>query len=712
MSRKPAQPEDTPQQKRALRGPSDSTVAAAPRARRRTFAIGIVAVVAAAIVGSAVWRVSHPRPGGSGPGFNVLLITLDTTRADYLGCYGHPGSHTPNIDRLASEGTIFTQCTAAAPSTLPSHTTIMTATYPHVHGVRHNVGYRVGQANLTLTEVLKRAGYRTGAYVAALVVNRDTGLAQGFETYDDAGMRHERRADEVCNGAIGWLRRQANDKFFLWVHFFDPHAPYRPPEPFRTRYQDPYVGEIAFVDKQVGRLLKELSRSGLERKTLVVLTSDHGEGLGQHGEDTHLYFVYDTTMSVPLIFRCPGQIPPGCVVRAQVRNVDIGPTILAFLGMRIESALPDAQGTSLVAHMLSERGGPDLPAYGETLAGQIILGTAALRCLRADGWKCIHAPRPELYDIRRDPSEQNNLAASEPDRLEAMRDQLREILDASPKPLGAGGSAARLDQNTLDQLESLGYVGGDARAVGPAGPELDRFAPVGNDPKDHKEDFLAIGQATEHLQTGRFAEAETVYRRLVSGFPDSANLQMHLARSVFLQGKFEPAIALYRSLLERHPGNARAHYGLGKLLGRVGRRSEAIEQFTLAVRLDPEYAEAHYDLGVALRKDGRGDEAVDCFRRAVQVRPTYVDARVNLGVELAARGKLDEAIEQYRQALRRVPDDAAIHFNLGNALARTGDRPGAIQAYREALRLNPNFAAARRALDLVEQEPGAGESPP
>ncbi|MFQ5806218.1 MAG: sulfatase-like hydrolase/transferase [Phycisphaerae bacterium] len=669
----------------------------------------MAAVVAA---GLALWRLLQPPPRGSGPGFNVLLITLDTARADYLGCYGHPGNHTPSIDRLAAEGTRFTQCTAAAPSTLASHATILTAVYPYVHGVRHNVGYRLSQANVTLAEVLKRSGYSTAAYVAAFVVNRDVGLDQGFDTYDDVGKRHERRADEVCGGAIEWLRRHAREKFFLWVHLFDPHAPYDPPQPFRSLYRDPYVGEIAFVDQQVGRLLEELRKLGLERNTLVVLTADHGEGLGQHGEETHLYFVYDTTMSVPLLFRCPGRIPPVGVLPMQVRNIDIAPTILAFLGLAIEPALPYAQGVSLIPHMLGRVSDTGLAAYGETLGGQIVLGTSPLRFLRADGWKYIHAPRPELYRIGDDPAEEHNLAASEPDRLGAMRAVLRGLIAASARPVGANDATVRLDQPALERLASLGYVGAGADTGSSVSGELDDFDPVGDDPKDHAADFTAVGRAMDRLQNGRHAEAEAIYRRLVSAFPDSAELGMQLARSVFLQGRFEDAIAIYHGLLEKCPRNARVHYGMGKLLDRVGRRAHAIARFTAAVQIDPQYAEAFYDLGVALRKAGRGDEALDHFRQAVRIRPTYVDARINLGVGLAAAGKLDDAIEQYREALRVAPDDAAIHYNLGNALLREGQKSEAIWAYREALRLKPDFAAARHALDLARQGLSAGTTPP
>ena len=685
-----------------------------PWRRRRRLAILGGAVAVLAVGGGLGIREALSRADrGRGPGFNVLLITLDTTRADHLGCYGHTGGATPNIDALAKAGTMFTNCTAAAPSTLPSHASILTGVYPYVHGARHNVGSRLSEANTTLAEVLRQAGYATGAHVAAFVVNRDTGLDQGFDTYSDTGMEHQRRGDEVCDGAIDWLRRHAGEKFFLWAHFFDPHFPYEPPEPWRSRFQDPYVGEIAFVDEQVGRLMAELRRLNLERKTLVVVTADHGEGLGEHGESTHLYFVYDTTMSVPLIFHCPGRIPAGAQVKVQVRNIDIAPTVLAFLDVPADRAMPDAQGQSLIAKVLGTGDDGDLPAYGESVGGRVVFGTSMLRCLRVDGWKYIHAPRPELYRVSQDPREEHDLANAEPDRVRALRDQLRAIVENSP-PVAAADSTVRHDQAALDRLASLGYVQGAGIPASSAAGES--FEPAGDDPKDHVQAFNEIGQATFLQQSGRYAEAEAIHRRLVERFPDSANLGMELARSVFLQGRFEEAIALYRGLLERNSADAQVHYGMGKLLGRVGRRGEAIAYFASAARIDPEYPEARYDLGVALLKEGRRDEAADCFREAVRIRPTYVDARLNLGVILAEAGRLDEAVEQYRQAIRTAPDDAVLHFNLGNALLGLGDRAAAVRAYDEALRLKPDLAEAREALRTIRLgeagvEPARGEPP-
>jgi len=655
--------------------------------------LGIALGVIMGVAGGFWWGGSAAEDAGPGP-LNLLLITLDTTRADHLGCYGHPGRTTPNIDQLAAGGVRFAQCMSAAPSTLPSHATILTGLYPHAHGVRDNVGFRLGEANRTLAEALRAAGYRT----AAVVGGRDTGLDQGFETYGDTGDRHQRPGDEVCNRAIHWLETHATEKFFLWAHFFDPHAPYEPPDAYRRRFADPYTGEIAFADAQVGRLVEAIRRLGLDKKTLIVVTADHGEGLGEHGEETHLYFVYDTTMSVPLVMHCPGRVPVGAVVASQTRTVDIMPTILAILGASPE---PNVQGEDLLSRMQQPSNATDLPAYGESLGAQLVFGAAPLRCLRLDGWKYIHAPKPELFRVRDDPQEKRNLATAEPDRLSAMREQIRSIIAQSPPPPVAD-AMSRPDRATLDKLQSLGYAASGTNVSLPGRTELDRFEPIGDDPKDRLEAIALIGRATLCQQTGRFAEAEELHRRLAAIFPESVDLALRLARSLFLQNRLEEAIAIHRTMLERHADSSDVQYGLGKLLDRVGRAEEAAGHFAEAVRLDPEYPNGYYDLGVVLRKLDRPDESLECFRQAVRARPTHVNARLNLGAALVARGDVDAGIEQYREALKAAPDDFGVYYNLGNALLRKGDRAGAAAAYREAVRLKPDFAPARQALADLE----------
>ncbi len=654
--------------------------------------------------GLAVWHRMPPQAEGRGAGFNVLLITLDTTRADHLACYGHPEIATPNIDALARQGTMFTQCTAPAPITLPSHASIMTGTYPYVHGVRENAQFQLSESNVTLAELLKTAGYSTAAHTAAYVVNRDYGLAQGFDTYLDARRRVERKADEVCDGTIKWLRANTAKQFFVWTHFFDPHRPYEPPHPFNRQYDDPYVGEIAFVDQQVGRLINELRRLGLERKTLVVLTADHGEGRGQHGEDTHLYFVYDTTMHVPLIFHCPGVIPGGRVVPAQVRLIDVTPTVLAFLG---RPAKTDAQGVSLLGLISGRTDDLGLAAYGESLGGFLVMGLSPLRCLRVDKWKYIHAPTPELYQIREDPGETRNLAEAEPVRLADMRDELETLIAEAPPSPSLDEAMRTPSGDEIRKLMTMGYVAGSSRGgqtENLLASELDLFEPVGPDPKDHVESIVIEEKATYALIHEDFSQAEALLRRLRKVFPHSPGVGDRLARALFLQGRDAEAIAVYKEITAEHPDFSGAYYGIGKLLSRGGKIDEAIPHFRKAIELDPTYAEAHYDLGVSLARQGMIDEAIEHYRTAVRLRPTYVNALVNLAIALGGKGELDEAVLLYERALRLEPADPTIYYNLGNARLRQGNLAEAALRYEEALRLRPDFALARNSLHAVRQK--------
>lgn len=665
---------------------------------RRVVLIGLSAVVGLAIVVWAVWQGFASRPRCQAQGFSILLVTLDTTRADFLGCYGHPGSHTPNIDRLAAEGTMFTQCTASAPATLPSHASIMTAMHPYVHGARDNVGYRLVDQNTTLAESLRTSDYRTGAFVSAFVVNRQTGLDQGFDKYGDAGSRPERRGNEVCGEAIQWLRGCDKEKFFLWVHFFDPHYPYEPPEPHRTRYRDAYQGEIAFVDQEVGRLLDALRSFGLEDRTLVVLTADHGEGLGQHDEPTHLFFLYDTTLSVPLLFWAPSQIPAGRRVDAQIRTIDIAPTILDMVGTQ---PLPMAQGTSLRPLILGETDDLQLAAYAETIGGQRLLGTSMLRCLRSDGWKYIHAPRPELFDLSRDPGERFNIAAAQPSRVAAFRECLRELIVDAPTTVGLDDARVDLDAEALDRLESLGYTGRAVDLDSTPVDELDLFEPTGDDPKDHAEDFVKTSQAERFLKIGQNQQAEAIFGELVTDFPEVIHLREKLARSIFFQGRLDESIAIYEELVESHPARADLRCGLGKLLDHAGRHEEAIAQFAAAVAIDPESPKMHYDLGIALRAGGRHSEALDCFRQALRIKPTYLRAQVNLATELSALGRYSEAVEYLGAAVQKAPGDAFIHFKLGEALLGADRREEAVRSFKESLRLNPHDTAVRNVLEQL-----------
>ena len=418
-------------------------------------------LVAGAALTAMWWRVADRDTAPTG----IVIVTLDTIRVDRLSAYGFMNGSQPHLDRLARDGVVFDQALSVAPLTLPAHSSLFTGLFPPAHRVRDNAGPPLQPVNQTLAELLRARGFRTGAFVGSIVLGEDRGLAQGFEHYSvpveaatDGGTRpaFQRRADAVVTDAIDWLDGVAGSPFFLWAHLYDPHRPYDPPEPYRSRYSDPYLGEIAFADDQIGRLLDALRQRRLLPRTLVVVAGDHGESLGDHGERDHGIFVYENVLRVPLIISGPA-IPPARV-SAVARLVDVMPTVLNLLG------LPDprADGVSLVGMMKGGRD-LDLDVYAESLYPQR-LGWAPLRTLRRGRFKLIDAPRPELYDLVRDPFEKRNIHGDEPTVTAALTKRLTHL---------AGSRVAKPEVNEVDaelreRVSALGYV---AATQVPAGRE-------------------------------------------------------------------------------------------------------------------------------------------------------------------------------------------------------------------------------------------------
>jgi arylsulfatase A-like enzyme/tetratricopeptide (TPR) repeat protein len=681
----------------------------------------------------AARQETHPANG-----LNVLLISIDTLRADHLGCYGHPAIKTPNIDRIAAAGTLFEACTTPAPITLPAHTSIMTGTYPFTHGARDNARFHVHEQNLTLAEVLRDAGFATAAQVGAYVLNREFGLDQGFDTYEDVATARrawlaatdptasERRADAVAAGAGRWLREHANETFFLFVHFFDPHAAYDPPARFAAQYGDPYLGEIAYVDEQVGRLLDVLDEHDLARRTLVVLTADHGEGLDEHGEETHAHYVYDATLAVPLIFRCAGVIPAGLRIDAPVRLIDVAPTVLALLGL---PPLPDADGTSLLPLFSNAGTGPARPAYSETFYPKYSLGYSAwYRAWRRDGWKYIHGTAPELYRVSSDPGETDNLATREPERVAQMRDELRQLLsEARPVAPSVQHTLTPQDRRAL---QSLGYIDAGGEDMSVAG-ELAMFDPPGPEPRDFAEQnhlmshaigFIVaqdLNQAEQTLrklleqpshpqgywwahktladvlaQQGRLDEAIAHYHKALESRPDDGEAYADLAYALMTAGQLGQALSAYEEALRHPPLFAETHHQYGVALALSGRRHEALEQQRAAVRLDPRFAQAHAETGALLAAMGRVAEARAAFEHAVELAPRGARIRLRFADFLLDQQRPSEALGAFEAALRLAPDSAPAHCGLGTAHFAMGRPRQAIENLRTAVSLDATLARA------------------
>lgn len=420
--------------------------------------------------------VAATTAGGAPP--NVVFVTIDTLRADRVGCYGYPAAATPVMDRLAREGVLLEDATVQVPQTRPSHASFLTGRWPFEHGIRDNFAPRLDGSLPTLASYLKGRDYDTAAFIGAFVLARSSGLDRGFDVYDDpfssAGPgsplyeRPERRASEVVDATLKWMARPRLRPFFAWVHLYDPHAPYGAPPPFRERFaRSPYDGEVAYADAQLGRIVAWLEKQRLREKTIVIVTSDHGEGLGEHGEDEHMLLVYESTLRIPLIVSWPGALPAGRRVTGQFRSVDLFPTLAELLGGPAVSA----SGANRAPNLRLGARIPDNESYAESLYGNIHFGYAPLRALRAEGWKYVDAPRRELFDLRSDPHERENLLEARPQVAGRMQARLRSYQGAPSAP----PVKVAADAGTLERLAALGYVGGS----GPRGG-----TPTGADPKD------------------------------------------------------------------------------------------------------------------------------------------------------------------------------------------------------------------------------------
>lgn len=560
--------------------------------------------------------------GGSGPaaGRNLLLITVDTLRADRLGCYGREEARTPAIDDLARTGALFAQAGSATPITLPSHATIMTGLDPPDHGVRHNGTFRLAEEHVTLAEVQRGVGYATAAFVGAFVLDARYGLAQGFEHYDDAvrprddtdssmGRYNERPADEVTDAVLAWIDEWGDGPrrpFMIWAHYFDPHAPYTPPAPFSTWFpDDPYQGEVAFVDAEIGRLVGELERRGIREGTLIVLTSDHGEGLGEHDEPTHGDLVYESTLRVPLIFSDPVLFPEPVAVNDRLAGlVDLFPTTLELLGA------PLFDGEALAGRRLFSSGpDPDRALYFETLAPLLDYGWAPLHGLRRLQDKFILAPAPEYYVTREDPGELRNLYGSAP-AAASLEERLAAMLERWPPALEALRREEPLDREERERLAALGY----ARPA-------ERPREIGvKDPKTMMALWGRMHEAGELSLAGEHRRAAELIQAVLREDPGSAKAWYTAVRIFDRSGDPARAEACVRRALDLGP-RAEGWILLARYALNRGDRAEFERALAEAERLDPLDGGIPIGRGHALAMDGRYAEALREFERAVELDP-------------------------------------------------------------------------------------------
>jgi len=623
---------------------------------------------------------------------NIVLICVDTLRADALGCYGNSAGATPNMDQLAAEGARFAQCVASTPDTLASHATILTGLYPFAHGARATAGFRLADDQTTLAETLSLHGYATRAEIASALLDRSCGVAQGFDEFAQVDWRPagdasagassgaapatERDAVSVTDAALAWLSARPGDKpFFLYVHYFDPHQPYKAPPRVSNRFVNPYVSEVAFVDQEFGRLLATIRQGPLAANTAIVLTSDHGEALGQHAEPTHGLFLFDSTLHVPLIVWRPGVAPAGLVVEPQVRLVDVAPTVLDLAGV----TAPPSHGASLRPLLAQGAADPRRACYCEALEPKLTHTLALLRAIRVDGWKYVHSPKPELYNLREDPREGANLIAMEAPKAAELRDLLRALLEAPPPGPGPSPASQALDAGALRRLAALGYLT-PRRDAEKLARELDSFEPTGGAPSEHIEPLGCLDAARAALLGGRKDIAERMLRRLLEFAPEHPVGLSLLGKTLAAAGKSDEAQQFLRRSLEADPGRCEDERLLASLLIRAEQFEEAEQRYRAAIACDPTDPQARQELASLLMKGRRVEEALSELDAGLKASGPDSDLLFASGGLLDQLGRREEATRRLEDAVRLDPTSLPKRLMLARVCARDGkvERAGAM----------------------------------
>jgi len=619
------------------------------------------------------------------PAYNVILITIDTLRPDHVGCYGYTSIQTPYIDQLAGAGARFTQALTPVPITLPAHTSLLTGMFPLATGVHDFTDNRVPVGTGTLARILHDRGYSTAAFIGAPVLDARFGLNQGFDTYFDhfnltSGQEvhldaMKRPGDQVVDEALRWLGHHPSRPLFLWIHLYDPHSPYRPPVPYADRYRGrPYDGEIAFADAQVGRLMTALTLQGLWERSLVVLVSDHGEGLGEHGEKTHGFFIYNSTLHVVCIIRVPGDAPR--VVSDEVSLVDVMPTVLQALGIPLPASL---QGRSLLSLVAGRTGDSASNLYAESYPPFLHFGWNLLRGLQWHGWKYIETTRPELYDIRVDPGESRNLFSTHQAMALEMSNRLRTVVSRHTPATGASTPEnAPQDPALLESLRSLGYV-----AVS-NGTIQDASGKALPDPKDRIGTYEQVSAALTDDAQGHYAESLHKLQEAEKTEPHSRTIRFLIATEFYHLKDFPHAAAYYQSALELDPKNSIAAYYLGLSRLETGDLGASELAFQRALELDPSSFSAAFNLGVVYTRLHRAQEAIQAFQRAVEILPDYAEGHEALGELYLYLNRPQDAARELERTVAITPRMAKAHYHLGQAYEALGQHEKAQEEFARA----------------------------
>lgn len=666
-------------------------------------------VVLVFLFAAACSRKSESEPTGASArrDLNVLLITIDTLRADHLSCYNPKTPPTPNMDQLASRGMRFDQAVVQVPLTAPSHASILTGTYPQIHKLRDMGGFVLDGTLPTLATILRDAGFDSAAFVGAAVLHHYYGLGRGFNRYVDdmtagadseklPGIVAEIRGEVVTRRALEWLDGHVSQdgapsrNFFLWVHYYDPHFPYDPPEPYRSRYAgNRYAGEVVYTDSQVGALIEALSKHGLQDRTLIVLLSDHGESLGEHGEYTHGVFLYDSTMRIPLIVAGPG-IPSGRVVEQQVRSIDLLPTILEFIGLTVPQQV---QGVSLVPAMLEGRVVRSQYSYMETLYPKTSHGWSELRGIRTDTWKLIVAPKPELYWLSTDPLEKNNVVQRFPADADRLQKQVWEVA-GPPSSLGELKTEP-VNAERRRELEALGYVGAGNRTI-----HIDMSGP---DPKDRVAVLEILERVADHVNHDRFRAAVPMLEKAVREDPTNPVLYNYLGLCFRRLGQFERAEQVYRLAIQNEAQNDETYAKLGEIYLRRDDLPRAVEALERAAHLSPTNLDNMVNLATAYLHLGRRDDTERALKAVLLQSRQHAAAQNLFGILEIQRGRAREAQQYFEKARQSNPELADPYLNLGLLAQESGQTKAAIDNYRLFL----EKAKADKYADVIPKVNGA-----
>lgn len=637
-----------------------------------------------------------PRKNAASPHPNIVLVTLDTTRADRMGFLGSDRGLTPNLDALARQAVVFSKAYAQVPLTTPSHATILTGTYPQFNHVNY-MGDPLGKSLPFLPDILHKNGYKTAAFVGALALEPKSvapGFERGFDIYDAGFHRRgsrqdryhslERRGEEVVSRALAWLNKKSTRPFFLWVHFYDPHDPYSPPEPYKTRYAaQPYDGEIAYMDSAVAKLIAGLRARELFENTLIAVMADHGEAFGEHGENHHGIFLYDETIRVPLLLKAPRQ-RAARKIATPVGLVDVAPTILQATHFPVPAAM---QGESLMSFLKSDstlatdqgdNSNLPRPVYSASDYGHRSFGWSALQAWRKGKYLYIDAPERELYDQSVDPLAAHNLA---PDSQPMVETAAVQVADFYRRTKGGAVQESKLTPEQAESLHALGYMSSDA------GTSTEGDNKDGSDPKQKIGIANLLYEALVDVEDEQYQQAVPILEQVLKQEPTTPMASLQLGRAYVALKEYQKAIAPLRNVVEERPDNAFARYELGCALVKTGHWDEAAAQFEAAVSQVNSSAMMHFYLALVYQRTSRVPEAEQQFQSALHFDPNNFPANLLLGRLLIVQQRASEALPYLRKAAKLRPDSIDAHGFLSDAYRELGQEANARRELAEAERI-------------------------